>query len=213
MFGLSSMRHSVARSGVSVNTAFARALSTVESLKVSVTKTPPPTQKEERIKYFKIYRWDPDHRQKPVSGSLLFFFLSRTHFRAFSQMGYLFSRRSYFQYLSTYPVDLNDCGPMILDALIKIKSEQDPTLTFRRSCREGICGSCAMNINGQNTLACLCYIDPKGEKKSSGDVVKIYPLPHMYVLKDLVPDMGNCRFLFLYFFWMLADVCSVCLID
>ena len=49
-----------------------------------------------------------------------------------------------------------------------------------------------MNINGQNTLACLCYIDPKGEKKSSGDVVKIYPLPHMYVLKDLVPDMGNC---------------------
>jgi len=159
MFGLSSMRHSVARSGVSVNTAFARALSTVESLKVSVTKTPPPTQKEERIKYFKIYRWDPDHRQKP--------------------------------YLSTYPVDLNDCGPMILDALIKIKSEQDPTLTFRRSCREGICGSCAMNINGQNTLACLCYIDPKGEKKSSGDVVKIYPLPHMYVLKDLVPDMGN----------------------
>ena len=89
---------------------------------------------------------------------------------------------------------------MILDALIKIKSEQDPTLTFRRSCREGICGSCAMNINGQNTLACLCYIDPKGEKKSSGDVVKIYPLPHMYVLKDLVPDMGNCRFIFLYFF-------------
>ena len=54
-----------------------------------------------------------------------------------------------YQYLSTYPVDLNDCGPMVLDALIKIKSEQDPTLTFRRSCREGICGSCAMNINGQ----------------------------------------------------------------
>ena len=97
------------------------------------------------------------------------------------------------QYLSTYPVDLNDCGPMVLDALIKIKSEQDPTLTFRRSCREGICGSCAMNINGQNTLACLCYIEPKGAKKSSGDVTKIYPLPHMYVLKDLVPDMGNCE--------------------
>jgi succinate dehydrogenase (ubiquinone) iron-sulfur subunit len=82
---------------------------------------------------------------------------------------------------------------MVLDALIKIKSEQDPTLTFRRSCREGICGSCAMNINGRNTLACLCYIDPKGEKKSSGDVTKIYPLPHMYVVKDLVPDMGNCE--------------------
>ncbi len=83
MFGLSSMRHSLARSGVSVNTAFARALSTVESLKVSVTKTP-PMQKEERIKYFKIYRWDPDHRQKPVSGSLLFIFLRRARFRAFS---------------------------------------------------------------------------------------------------------------------------------
>ena len=99
------------------------------------------------------------------------------------------------QYLSTYPVDLNECGPMVLDALIKIKSEQDPTLTFRRSCREGICGSCAMNINGRNTLACLCYIEPEGEKKSSGDVTKIYPLPHMYVVKDLVPDMGNCKFL------------------
>lgn len=87
---------------------------------------------------------------------------------------------------------------MVLDALIKIKSEQDPTLTFRRSCREGICGSCAMNINGQNTLACLCYIDPKGEdnkKSSSSDVTKIYPLPHMYVVKDLVPDMGNCELL------------------
>lgn len=83
---------------------------------------------------------------------------------------------------------------MVLDALIKIKSEQDPTLTFRRSCREGICGSCAMNINGSNTLACLCYIEPQGEKKSSGgDVTKIYPLPHMYVVKDLVPDMGNCK--------------------
>lgn len=85
---------------------------------------------------------------------------------------------------------------MVLDALIKIKSEQDPTLTFRRSCREGICGSCAMNINGRNTLACLCYIEPKGEdgKKAKGeDVMKIYPLPHMYVVKDLVPDMGNCE--------------------
>ncbi|KAL3822991.1 hypothetical protein ACHAXA_008131 [Cyclostephanos tholiformis] len=156
MLGLSSVRQSMSRSVVSVN--IARALSTAESLKVSVTTTP-PAQKEERIKYFKIYRWDPDHRQKP--------------------------------YLATYPVDLNDCGPMVLDALIKIKSEQDPTLTFRRSCREGICGSCAMNINGRNTLACLCYIDPKGGGKSSGDVTKIYPLPHMYVVKDLVPDMGN----------------------
>ena len=90
MFGLSSMRHSVARSGVSVNTAFARALSTVESLKVSVTKTSPPTQKEERIKYFKIYRWDPDHRQKPVSGSLLFSFYAE-RISVHSQIGYLCS--------------------------------------------------------------------------------------------------------------------------
>lgn len=93
-------------------------------------------------------------------------------------------------HVATYPIDLDDCGPMILDALIKIKSEQDPTLTFRRSCREGICGSCAMNINGQNTLACLCYIDKDGSA-ASGKPTKIYPLPHMYVLKDLVPDMGN----------------------
>lgn len=78
------------------------------------------------------------------------------------------------------------CGPMILDALIKIKDQIDPTLTFRRSCREGICGSCAMNIGGVNTLACLCKIDPNTSK-----AVKIYPLPHMYVIKDLVPDMTN----------------------
>lgn len=57
--------------------------------------------------------------------------------------------------MQIYEVDLDDCGPMVLDALIKIKNEIDPTLTFRRSCREGICGSCAMNINGGNTLACL----------------------------------------------------------
>ena len=75
---------------------------------------------------------------------------------------------------------------MVLDALIKIKAEQDPTLTFRRSCREGICGSCAMNINGSNTLACLCYID-----SDSSAATKVYPLPHMYVVKDLVPDLGN----------------------
>ncbi len=71
---------------------------------------------------------------------------------------------------------------MILDALVKIKNEIDSTLTFRRSCREGICGSCAMNINGQNTLACLCKID-----EEAGKSTKIYPLPHMYVVKDLVP--------------------------
>lgn len=69
---------------------------------------------------------------------------------------------------------------MVLDALIKIKNEMDPTLTFRRSCREGICGSCAMNIEGTNTLACIA-------KVSDGDsTTKVLPLPHMYVVKDLV---------------------------
>jgi len=85
--------------------------------------------------------------------------------------------------LQQYEIDLNTCGPMVLDALIKIKNEQDATLTFRRSCREGICGSCAMNINGVNTLACLCKIDRSD--------TKIYPLPHMYVVKDLVPDLTH----------------------
>ena len=87
--------------------------------------------------------------------------------------------------IDTYEIDLEDCGPMVLDALIKIKNEVDTTLTFRRSCREGICGSCAMNIDGTNTLACLKPID-----EVSGDV-KIYPLPHMEVIKDLVPDLTN----------------------
>jgi succinate dehydrogenase (ubiquinone) iron-sulfur subunit len=109
----------------------------------------------EKIKYFKIYRYDPEYNQMP--------------------------------YLSTYPIDLNDCGPMVLDALLKIKNEQDPTLTFRRSCREGICGSCAMNIDGVNTLACLSYIDSDNMSKAT----KVYPLPHMYVVKDLVPDFSN----------------------
>uniref|UniRef100_A0AAU6RW70 Succinate dehydrogenase [ubiquinone] iron-sulfur subunit, mitochondrial n=1 Tax=Meloidogyne incognita group sp. FM-2024 TaxID=3139199 RepID=A0AAU6RW70_9BILA len=87
-------------------------------------------------------------------------------------------------HLQKYDIDLNKCGPMVLDVLIKIKNEIDPTLTFRRSCREGICGSCSMNINGENTLACICHID-----KNSNKSTKIYPLPHMYVVKDLVPDM------------------------
>ncbi|MBL8589632.1 MAG: succinate dehydrogenase iron-sulfur subunit [Methylobacteriaceae bacterium] len=85
--------------------------------------------------------------------------------------------------IDTYFVDLDDCGPMILDAIIWIKNKIDPTLTFRRSCREGICGSCAMNIDGTNTLACT-----KGMEEISGPV-KIYPLPHMSVVKDLVPDL------------------------
>ncbi|RNA09817.1 succinate dehydrogenase [ubiquinone] iron-sulfur mitochondrial-like [Brachionus plicatilis] len=89
-------------------------------------------------------------------------------------------------YLKEYEVDLNDCGMMVLDALVKIKNEQDSTLAFRRSCREGICGSCSMNINGTNTLACLCKIDESLSKKT-----KIYPLPHMFVIKDLIPDLSN----------------------
>jgi succinate dehydrogenase (ubiquinone) iron-sulfur subunit len=125
--------------------------------------TPPSktTTTTERIKYFKVYRWDPEQSQKP--------------------------------YLSTYPVNLAECGPMVLDALIKIKNEQDPTLTFRRSCREGICGSCAMNIDGVNTLACLAYIDQssKSTTTTTTTATKIYPLPHTYVIKDLVPDLGN----------------------
>ena len=87
--------------------------------------------------------------------------------------------------VDSYDVDMDSCGPMVLDALIKIKNEMDATLTFRRSCREGICGSCAMNIDGTNTLACI---------KATEDVkgtVKIYPLPHMPIVKDLVPDLTN----------------------
>ncbi len=87
--------------------------------------------------------------------------------------------------LDSYTLDLDACGPMVLDALIKIKNEVDPTLTFRRSCREGICGSCSMNIDGTNTLACLKPIDEvRGE-------VRIHPLPHMAVIKDLVPDLSH----------------------
>jgi len=87
--------------------------------------------------------------------------------------------------VDTYFIDTSDCAPMVLDALILIKSKIDPTLTFRRSCREGICGSCSMNIDGTNTLACTKAIaDVRG-------VVNIYPLPHMSVVKDLVPDLST----------------------
>ena len=87
--------------------------------------------------------------------------------------------------LDEYEIDLAACGPMVLDAIIHIKNDIDSTLTFRRSCREGICGSCAMNIDGTNTLACTKPID-----EVKGDVT-IYPLPHMAVVKDLVPDLTN----------------------
>jgi succinate dehydrogenase iron-sulfur subunit len=87
--------------------------------------------------------------------------------------------------IDKYRIDMDDCGPMVLDALIKIKNEVDPTLSFRRSCREGICGSCAMNIDGTNTLACLKPV------REIGGSVKIYPLPHLPVVRDLVPDLTN----------------------
>ena len=90
--------------------------------------------------------------------------------------------------VDTYDVDMDHCAPMVLDALIKIKNEIDPTLTFRRSCREGICGSCAMNIDGTNTLACTRAISDCSGGKGE---VPIYPLPHMPVVKDLVPDLNH----------------------
>jgi succinate dehydrogenase / fumarate reductase iron-sulfur subunit len=112
-----------------------------------------------RTKMFHIYRWSPDDlgaNGKPKNPRI-----------------------------DSYELDLDECGPMVLDAIIKIKDEVDSTLTFRRSCREGICGSCAMNIDGQNTLACT-----KGIDEVKGDI-KIFPLPHMPVVKDLVPDLNH----------------------
>lgn len=111
------------------------------------------------IRTFRVYRWDPEdvgEDGKPKNPRM-----------------------------DTYEIDMDNCAPMVLDALIKMKDEMDASLTFRRSCREGICGSCAMNIDGTNTLACTKPID-----EVKGDVV-IYPLPHMKVVKDLVPDMSG----------------------
>ena len=84
--------------------------------------------------------------------------------------------------IDSFQFKKEECGPMVLDGLIHIKDKIDKTLGFRRSCREGICGSCAMNINGKNTLACLTPIEEK---------VTIFPLPHMPIIKDLIPDMKN----------------------
>ena len=88
-------------------------------------------------------------------------------------------------WVDLFRLERGELGPMVLDALIHIKSRVDSTLTFRRSCREGICGSCAMNINGVNRLACTTALQELGDK------VDIYPLPHMPVVKDLVPDLTN----------------------
>ncbi|MCK5830407.1 MAG: succinate dehydrogenase iron-sulfur subunit [Methylococcales bacterium] len=87
--------------------------------------------------------------------------------------------------IDIYHIDLDNCGPMVLDAVLKIKNEIDTTLAFRRSCREGVCGSCAMNVNGKNTLVCT-----KAIEEYEG-AIKIFPLPHMDVIKDLVADMTN----------------------
>ena len=122
-------------------------------------KTFPAAAGATNIKVFNVYRWDPENMDangKPKNPQV-----------------------------DRFEIDLDKCAPMVLDALIKMKDEMDPSLTFRRSCREGICGSCAMNIDGTNTLACTKSIhDVKGE-------VNIYPLPHMKVVKDLVPDMNH----------------------
>src|SRR5687767_13108777 len=87
--------------------------------------------------------------------------------------------------LDTYEVDMDTCGPMVLDALIKIKNEVDSTLTFRRSCREGVCGSCAMNIDGTNWLACTRFVSDTRKRAT------IYPLNNLRIIKDLVPDLTH----------------------
>jgi len=120
--------------------------------------------KKDQVCLFQIYRWNPE-----VDSSTS-------------------SSENTKPYLKVYPIKKSECGPMVLDALIRIKNTYDQTLTFRRSCREGICGSCAMNIDGTNTLACL---KPISWDKGGSINMKIYPLPHMYVVKDLVPDLTN----------------------
>ena len=122
-------------------------------------KTHKADENAKNVRKLNIYRWDPedlDEKGNPKNPRV-----------------------------DTYEIDLDICGPMVLDALIKIKSETDSTVTFRRSCREGICGSCSMNIDGTNTLACTKAID-----EVKGDI-NIFPLPHMKVIKDLVPDMST----------------------
>ena len=145
---------SMALRALSSSAAAAAAAAAADAAPAS--KNPVPVQrkgKKAMVKTFKIYRYDPENKSQKPGT------------------------------LQSYPVNLAECGPMVLDALIKIKNEMDPTLTFRRSCREGICGSCSMNIDGSNTLACLAYID------ASAPSTTIYPLPHMPIIKDLVPDL------------------------
>uniref|UniRef100_V5JGA5 Succinate dehydrogenase [ubiquinone] iron-sulfur subunit n=1 Tax=Grateloupia angusta TaxID=1347085 RepID=V5JGA5_9FLOR len=122
--------------------------------------------------------------QKKLNKINLFNFIPLTtqkYLRVYRWNPYL-SKKPWF---NIYPIALQNCGPMILDALIQIKETQDSTLTFRRSCREGICGSCSMNINGINSLACLQPLNTRRK------FITVYPLPHMYIIKDLIPDLTN----------------------
>src|SRR5262245_28442073 len=105
--------------------------------RVTEGRTFTPPRGAQRLREFRVYRWNPDDGQNPR--------------------------------LDTFFVDLDDCGPMVLDALIWIKNKIDPTLTFRRSCREGVCGSCSMNIDGTNTLACT-----RGMDEINAEAVRIY---------------------------------------
>ena len=135
--------------------------------------------------------------QKALSYFILFYFRMILHFADPRRMISRSVRNQMFRvhryapetggkpFMEEFAVDLNACGPMILDALFKIKDELDSTLAFRRSCREGICGSCSMNINGRNQLACLSDIEP------SDVPIEIRPLPNADVFKDLVPDLSS----------------------
>jgi succinate dehydrogenase / fumarate reductase iron-sulfur subunit len=122
-------------------------------------RTYPASAAARRIKVFEVYRYDP--AETDATGAPLNPRIDR------------------------YEIDLDQCGPMVLDALIHIKDDLDASLTFRRSCREGICGSCAMNIDGTNTLACTKPIE------EVEGIIKVFPLPHMEVIKDLVPDLTH----------------------
>ncbi|MDP3336670.1 MAG: 2Fe-2S iron-sulfur cluster-binding protein, partial [Rhodoferax sp.] len=85
-------------------------------------------------------------------------------------------------YMQTIEVELDGSERMLLDVLVKLK-EIDPTLSYRRSCREGICGSDAMNINGKNGLACLVNM------LTLPDKIVLKPLPGLPVVRDLIVDM------------------------
>ena len=139
----------------SAASASASSSSASSSSASSASSSSSPAMKPVLEKEFHIYRWSPE-KEPPEK-----------------------------PYMQTYKVDVNSCGPMMLDVLLKIKDEQDPSLALRRSCREGICGSCAMNIDGKNGLACLTKV----EKDMAP--TRVAPLPHMFVVKDLVVDMSN----------------------